>query len=190
MNEDVRMNALISDHYRQQQQQLHDTHDEYGMASVQFADQVSKIIDDLQIRTLLDYGAGKGRLAQHLKVQHDLRVIQYDPAIADFAQRPQPQEMLCCIDVLEHIEPEFLNAVLDDLHKLTVRIAFVTIHIGPAKKQLPDGRNAHLIQKPLDWWLPQLMSRFELFQLNRFNAGFSVILLPKKIRDPRALPDP
>jgi hypothetical protein len=184
------MNPLISDHYRRQQQHLHQTHDEYGMASVQFAGEVSRIIDELHIKTLLDYGAGKGRLAKHLKVQNDLRVIHYDPAIPDFAQRPQAQEMLCCIDVLEHIEPDYLNSVLDDLLRLTTRIAFVTIHTGPAKKNLSDGRNAHLIQQPLDWWLPKIMARFELFQLNRFNAGFSVILLPKKIRDPRGLPDP
>lgn len=184
------MNPLISDNYRQQQQQLHQSHDEYGMASVQFADEVSRIIDELQIKNLLDYGAGKGRLAQHLKVQNDVRVIHYDPAIADFSHKPQPQEMLCCIGVLEHIEPEYLHAVLDDLLKLTLRIAFVTIHTGPAKQHLPDGRNAHLIQQRLDWWLPKLMLRFELFQLNRFNEGFAVILLPKKIRDPRALPDP
>jgi hypothetical protein len=28
-------------------------------------------------------------------------------------------------------------------------------------KTLPDGRNAHLTQQPLEWWLPKLMSRWD-----------------------------
>lgn len=170
---------LISDTYRQQQQELHTTYHQYGMASVEFAGRVSYLINELNIRQVLDYGAGKGRLAQHLKLQNPIRLTQYDPAIADFAMQPNPHEMVCCIDVLEHIEPEYLDAVLDHLADLTLRIAFVTVHTAAALKFLPDGRNAHLTQQPLEWWLPQLMSRFQLLQLDRFNQGFLVVLLPK-----------
>jgi len=64
--------------------------------------------------------------------------------------------------VLEHIEPEFLDNVLDDLKRVTQAAIFCTIHTGPAVKTLSDGRNAHIIQQPMQWWLPKLWDRFDL----------------------------
>lgn len=70
--------------------------------------------------------------------------------------------MVACIDVLEHIEPAFLEAVLDDLCRLTEAILFATVDTGPAVKVLSDGRNAHLIQEPMSWWLPKFWKRWQL----------------------------
>jgi hypothetical protein len=36
------------------------------------------------------------------------------------------------------------------------------VHTGPAKKTLSDGRNAHINQQPMQWWLPKLWERFDL----------------------------
>lgn len=44
--------------------------------------------------------------------------------------------------MLEHIEPEFLDDVVDDLSVLTKHLCFLTVHVGEAKKVLSDGRNA------------------------------------------------
>jgi hypothetical protein len=76
--------------------------------------------------------------------------------------------------VLEHIEPDFLDNVLDDLAAVTVGYGFYSIHTGPARKHLADGRNAHLIQKPSSWWLPRLCERFEVEGLRPTPGGFSV----------------
>jgi hypothetical protein len=70
--------------------------------------------------------------------------------------------MVACIDVLEHIEPLCLKAVLDHLKALTEGLIFLTVHTGHAVKTLSDGRNAHLTQKPLTWWLPKLWKRWDL----------------------------
>ena len=70
--------------------------------------------------------------------------------------------MVACIDVLEHIEPQCLDSVLDHLAALTEGVAFLSIHTGPAVKVLSDGRNAHLTQEPMMWWLPKLWNRWEL----------------------------
>jgi hypothetical protein len=66
------------------------------------------------------------------------------------------------IDVLEHIEPDCLENVLDHLAKLTECVAFITVHTGPAGKTLPDGRNAHINQQPMSYWLSKLWQRFDL----------------------------
>lgn len=80
----------------------------------------------------------------------------------EYAGDPIPSEMVTCIDVLEHIEPELLENVLDHLEEMTEMVLFASVHTGPAGKTLSDGRNAHLIQESPEWWLPKIMERFEL----------------------------
>jgi hypothetical protein len=50
----------------------------------------------------------------------------------------------------------------------------------PAKKLLPDGRNAHLIQQPRDWWLPRLAQRFAIHQVEG-NESEIVFIVRKRI---------
>lgn len=172
---------MISDAYKAEQQRLHATNPYYGVASVEFAPKVSNLVNYLGVKQILDYGAGKGRLGQALELNHPATVTMYDPGIPGLDEIPEPHEMVCCIDVLEHIEPEYLDAVLDDLQRVTKRIGFFTIHTGPAVKVLSDGRNAHLIQEGPEWWLPKLMARFELHNYTRVNDnGFLVIVCPSQ----------
>lgn len=172
--------ALISPEYRAQQEHLHATTN-YGVASIKYAHLVTAILDKLEITHLLDYGSGaKMNLVKHIKPKVKLTYQAYDPGVAELAGDPVPAQMVACIDVLEHIEPEFLDNVLDHILALTEAVAFLTIHTGPAGKVLPDGRNAHLIQEPLDWWLPKLTQRFELQTVQAIHAhAFYVIGFPK-----------
>lgn len=172
--------GLISDEYRRMQQTLHENPN-YGVASVEYAPLVAQLVEALGVRDLLDYGAGKGRLGIELQkyVRHSLKIRHYDPAIAKWADKPPPSEFVACIDVLEHIEPELLDNVLDDLKRVTLRAAMFTVHTFPAIKVLPDGRNAHLIQQPPAWWLPRILERFELVNFSRMPQGFWVGVEPK-----------
>lgn len=169
----------ISESYKAEQQRMHRDLPHYGVASVEFAPQVSRLINSLGVQKILDYGCGKGRLGQNLELAHPATVTLYDPGIPGIDDAPEAHEMVCCIDVLEHIEPEYLDSVLDDLQRVTQRIGFFTIHTGPAAKILSDGRNAHLIQEGPEWWLPKIMARFDLQAYNRVSAnGFLVIVCP------------
>lgn len=172
--------TFISDGYRQQQQWLHENTD-YGVASIKYAPLVTQVIDRLEISHLLDYGCGaKMNLIKHIKPKAKLTYQGYDPGVPDLASAPVPAQMVACIDVLEHIEPEFLDNVLDHIASLTEAVAFLTVHTGPAGKTLPDGRNAHINQQPMDYWLPKLMQRFELQTVQQTNAhAFYVIGFPK-----------
>lgn len=153
---------LISEGYRAEQEHLHATTN-YGTASIQYAPLVTQIIDKMGVTHLLDYGSGKNmNLARHMKPQNKLKYQAYDPGVPALAGDPFPAQMVCCIDVLEHIEPDLLDNVLDHLRSLTEVILFATVHTGPAVKVLSDGRNAHLTQEPLEWWLPKLWERFDL----------------------------
>jgi hypothetical protein len=172
---------LISEDYRKLQQALH-RNPEYGVASVQYAPLVAQVMEATGIAELLDYGAGKGRLSDTLHDMYENPIIvhHYDPAIPEWSSPPQPCRLVACIDVLEHIEPELLDNVLDDLKRVTAGMGVFTVHTGPAGKVLLDGRNAHLIQKPASWWIPKFLERFELNTFNRMPMGFYVVVERKQ----------
>lgn len=174
-------NPLISEAYRLEQQRLHENPN-YGVASVQFAPLVTAFINQFGVRRVLDYGAGKGRLAQNIRPDHEISMTFYDPAVPAWSTPPGPHEMVACIDVLEHIEPDLLDNVLDHLAVLTERLGFFTVHTGPAVKTLSDGRNAHLIQMPPSWWLPKILDRFELVTFQRTGAGFWVLVANRGVQ--------
>jgi hypothetical protein len=170
----------ISAGYLAQQRELH-RNPTYGMASLSFAPIVKELMARYNVRSLSDYGAGKQNLLRGLK---DLGVtgfgyFPYDPVFPEYGE-PKPADLVCCIDVLEHIELEYLDAVLDDLRTITIKRGFYSVHCNPAMKFLPDGRNAHLIQQPASWWLPRLCRHFEICHLETTPNGFWVLTKPTR----------
>lgn len=142
---------------------------------------VSQIIERMGVTHLLDYGCGSNvNLAKNLKLKAKLTYQAYDPCVPRFAKEPLPAQMVATIDVLEHIEPDKLEGVLDHLASLAEGLIFASVDTGPAQKVLSDGRNAHLIQEPMQWWLPKFWDRFELQTVQATSDhGFYVIGLAK-----------
>lgn len=176
------MSEVISEEYRQQQKELH-KNPNYGVASLKFAPIVADLIRMFGFKSVSDYGAGKQNLLKALGEAGitGIEYLPYDPAFPEYGD-PRPADIVCCIDVLEHIEPLLLNNVLADLKKIVSKVGFFTIHTGPAVKVLPDGRNAHLIQEPSSWWLKRLTDFFEVRHLQTLpNAtGFWLIVERKQ----------
>lgn len=166
------MTKLISDQYVEQNKSLHGAGN-FGVSGYKWAPTVGWIIHHHQIKHVLDYGAGQQTLKNALKERFEVRIDCYDPAIPGLATPPSSAELLTCTDVLEHIEPENIDNVLDHIRSIATRYVFLVIPTGPAAKTLPDGRNAHLIQQPVQWWLPKLISRFDLISLN--NASGDIV---------------
>jgi hypothetical protein len=173
--------STISEEYLAQQQELH-KNAEYGIASLGYAPIVKQLLIQTGIKSISDYGAGKCNLRKglHDLGKRDFEYFPYDPAFPEYGP-PRPAQLVCCIDVLEHIEEQFIEAIFDDLREITKHIGFFSVHTGPAIKNLPDGRNAHIIQKPSSWWLPRLCQHFEIGHLQRGEGGFWVIAEPKNI---------
>jgi hypothetical protein len=169
----------ITESYRLEQEMLHAL-TEYGTASAKYAGLVSEIVNRLGVTEVLDYGSGRGGLLAHVKFAHAVKMQCYDPAIPEFADDPIPMQMCAAIDVLEHIEPECLDAVLDDLQRCTGAVGLFTVCMRPAAKTLSDGRNAHLILQPMEWWLPKLWARFDIQTVQRMgDDDFYVIVYAK-----------
>ena len=166
---------LISDAYREMNRELHEAGG-YGIAGggrdrVPMVNDLAKQID---AKTILDYGCGRNEwLRTGLNYAYDLR--SYDPCVSGLDAAPEPADIVACFDVLGHVEPECVDAVLDDLQRCTGRMIMLIIETGKAKKILSDGRNAHLIQEPVEWWMPKLMKRWHIRHFVRHARGFLFI---------------
>lgn len=173
---------LISDHYVDQNRILH-KHGGYGVSGRHFVHVVRHLIQIHQCQTVLDYGCGKRTLSQGVLPLQPVIWQNYDPAIEGLDQEPRPADLVCCTDVLEHIEPECLDDVLDHLQELTLKVGFFTISLREGKRKLPDGRPAHLIVKPKDWWHHKLAGRWGVREcpMKGHENKYIVTVLPSSV---------
>lgn len=153
------MSELISEEY---QNMLHEEHQssEWGHTAQQYIAPIVKYARELNEFHMLDYGAGRGGLRQHLP--KGFSVTEYEPGRPDTRKNNTPHNYVVCIDVLEHIEPELIDNVLDDLQRVTLKGGYFTVSTRLAAKILKDGRNAHLIVEDMSWWTEQLGRRFNI----------------------------
>lgn len=148
---------LISKDYLALNRELHATQ-RFGRGGYKWAGTVKRFMSRVSAKTVIDYGAGKGTLALAFAEISPLPMTNYDPVT--FPERPKPHDFVACTDVLEHIEPECLDEVLDDIRALGTKGSFLVISTRPAMKTLADGRNAHLIVEGPTFWIPRLEQRY------------------------------
>ena len=149
---------IINDKYKQQLQQMHDNPNRFNHGKKQYSC-LKHFLKTHEVNSLIDFGCGKGGLVSVIKELHPTITLidGYDPGVAEFAHLPTvPYECLVSTDALEHIEPEYLAQSLKTINSLFTKYCFLRIACYPAKKKLPDGRNAHLIVEKPQWWIEQV----------------------------------
>lgn len=159
---------LISESYKNLNEELHTLNPNYGVSGSRYADRVRIIADEINAASVLDYGCGKGTLAQSI----GFPIFEYDPAVQWKQSRPEPADLVVCTDVLEHIEPELIDEVIHDLYSLTKKRLFFSIALTKAQKTLSDGRNAHLIVENVEWWKKKLSAKFSIITTHTDEFSF------------------
>lgn len=131
-----------------------------GFSLQTYIPEISLLIKDTNIRSLLDYGCGKAQAHTMYKLPALWGIEQlclYDPGVPEYQTKPTGKyDMTICIDVMEHVPEEHVDLVLQEIASYTTKVAVFSISTRPAKKLLPDGRNAHLTVKPMSWWKNKL----------------------------------
>ena len=167
---------LITEEYRDLNAQLHKSRSDYGKRGSLIAPLAWEWCMNIGTTDVLDYGCGKAELNLHMP----FAVKCYDPAVEKYSEKPEPADLVVCTDVLEHVEPECIDAVLDDLQRVTRRNALMTIALKPAIKTLADGRNAHVLLRPAEWWDEQISRRFDIVSSEKSEGGVAYVLRAKK----------
>lgn len=107
-------------------------------------------------QSILDFGSGRKCLQKHSERDNTgWRIFNYDPGTNDNVL-PQTVDMVVSADVLEHIEPNFIDETLIRLFTIAQKGLYLVIALREAKAKLVDGRNAHLIVENLEWWQHRL----------------------------------
>ena len=139
---------------------------QYGMNKALHAPMVSEIVNRLKVTELLDYWCGGAHLVRNLKVGHEMKIQCYDPAVPGFSGEAIPMQMVTCVDVLQDVEPECIDAVLDDLKRVTGAVGYFSILVGEERSKIEQDKA---------WWLDRIMPRFELQTLQIIPSGYFLI---------------
>lgn len=167
---------LISPELKALNAKLHEENLCFGVGGGRYAPIVVKILDrEPRIKSVLDYGCGKGYLAKTLTFP----IWEYDPAVTGKDQAPRPADLVMCTDVLEHVEPDKLKLVLGDLARCVKQVGYFVIFCGAAQKSYADGRNTHLIQEKPEWWVKAVEEFFTVGQVKTSETHVAMFVGPK-----------
>ena len=121
-------------------------------------------IDQYLPTSIMDFGCGHGALMASISQAYpNIRVEGYDPGNPEHNRIPKRSfDAVVSADVFEHIEPEHLASTLQLISDKIQVAGWFRIACYPAKKHLPDGRNAHLIVESPDWWRKQLLANMNV----------------------------
>lgn len=157
------MPQIISPEYLALNKHLHAEEPHYGAHGDHGAAHVVKMARDNRFKSILDYGCGKGSMKPAiLKIAPEMTVYEFDPAIEGKDVLPTvPIDFLIAMDVMEHIEPDYLDSVFETMRDLRPRLVMLQIALTKALKTLPDGRNAHLIVELPEWWMARAGAYFK-----------------------------
>jgi len=124
------------------------------------------------IKTIVDYGSGKGKLKRALdELKLGLEIQNYDPCVPGDDTLPSQADLVVCFDVLEHVEPDLLENVLAHIRDLARKCVMLSISNIPSSRTLGDGRNAHLIIEDDPWWQARLARFFHIIKSQNIKDG-------------------
>ena len=168
--------GLISPEYRDLNRELHES-PVYGTSGWKYANDIIQLSADNGYKTVLDYGCGKGLFSKALEDKGSTLIVhEYDPAIPGKDFDPPACDIVLCSDVLEHVEPEKMSDVIAHIASKSNKAAFLAIATRAAKKDLPDGRNAHLSVQTTEWWLDALSRNFEMVHTTTHIPDFLAVV--------------
>ena len=125
---------------------------------------IQPFLKQYQPTSVLDFGCGHGALMSSIQQAYPgIRVEGYDPGNSEHNRMPKRSfDAVVSADVFEHIEPEYLVETLRTISDKIIIAGWFRIACYPAKKHLPDGRNAHLIVESPAWWCEQLLANMDV----------------------------
>ena len=151
--------------------ELHISKPRYGASGRTHTDKVYDVIQKFKPNSILDFGCGKGTLKRELELK-GVVVDNYDPAIPEWSTIPQSSyEMVVTTDVLEHLYPDEISLVFEEIYKLSPSVVYNIICTRIAKQILPDGSNAHKTVEDKDWWDNKIKLFFSEYEVSTYNRG-------------------
>ncbi len=161
----------ITKGYRNEMTRRHIASKKWGNSAKRYGGaDVLGLLDRFQkIKTVLDFGCGKGAMKEYVDQRtwrKDIKWTEYDPGMPGVDTLPQGRyDMVVSCDVLEHIEPNELDETLKQLAGWTQVLSYHNIACTPTGHLFTsgehEGKDVHLIVEPPEWWNDTLAEAFE-----------------------------
>lgn len=103
---------------------------------------IARVIFELGVKSVLDYGAGKGEQYMGMDPLHawwpaDVALTLYDPCLPEFSEKPTGRfDLVICTHVLGSVTRRDLPAVLDEIYGFAAKAIYFGELIGPVKKRI------------------------------------------------------
>ena len=147
--------------YIKQYELLYKIKKNYGKTSIKLYDMLEKIINDLNILSVLDYGCGKSKLLDLIKKNKKIKIYRYDPAIKKYSKLTKNKtDLVICTDVLQHVPLYDLDRVLKEIKSKGIYILFY-IKCTNHKTKLPNKTYANCTVYDKKWWLEKLSNYYD-----------------------------
>ena len=155
---------------------------------------IRKLAVSKDFRSILDYGCGDARFSRTAakdKAFSGRIITNYDVANPLYPQPPTEymedprHDLVICIDVLEHIEEDYLPSVLENIRKCTGKMILMSVCFEASKRWLQDGRNDHVTIRSPEWWASLFINHGFITtkvvtcpKFKRNHVKYSVLLVP------------
>lgn len=147
--------------YIKQYELLYKIKKNYGKTSIKLYDMLKKIINYLNISSVLDYGCGKSKLLDLIKKNKKIKIFKYDPAIKKYSTLTKNKtDLVICTDVLQHVPLYDLDRVLKEIKSKGIYILFY-IKCTNHKTKLPNKTYANCTVYDKKWWLEKLSNYYD-----------------------------
>lgn len=163
---------MITEEYRRILEQEH-AKKPWGTMAYMMGETIDQWRRRVGTEQVLDYGCGSNHgyrtWLNEQNISIDLQ--EYDPGIAEYSKWPEPADLVICIDVLEHVEPQYVDRVLDHLKILAGQAVLLTVTTTLAKRVLSNGWNAHISTHNPTWWQREFESRWRTHKIHVMPDG-------------------
>ena len=168
----------ISDDYKESMQVHHARpHFKWGESGFRYAGEFVKNLlrKHPEIKSVLDYGAGHGRLGEGICAQFShLQWTDYDPGIAGISVLPDGVfDLVVSSDVMEHIEPDLLRKTIREQGDRARFFVLMDISCEPTGRAIDTGpfkgHDEHLIVEGGQWWKDVCADVLHDFTLEKFS---------------------
>ena len=124
-------------------------------------------------KSVLDYGAGSSAFRKEIEVQfpkYKYTIHEYEPGRVELSNDPPVCDASICFDVMEHIEPEYVDNVIKHIYDKTNYWTFQDICLKASYNYFPSGKNLHLTVKPAEWWIEKLKDHWTFCNMTVTNG--------------------
>lgn len=140
------------------------------------------------LHTVIDFGCGTGRAAKKIQDKSNATVIGLDIATNCLDKGVDIELVECCLwekvpkgdvgyctDVMEHIPPEHIDDVLQNIKDSIEGETFFQICTQPAGFGKDKGLVLHMTVRGESWWKRKLEEYFTVREWSAGNTGFTCI---------------